>query len=156
MKWYTRVFFPARWGQTEVSKSMLLTDLSRTVFVHLGPSLTLNHLQLSDESILQTQVRRTLLSGLDTLTVSIWTTGSNPIYSCRMRLNICIHLYPLHVCLGSFSLYVKNIAEKITLPQLEKMSSFVSGLLKHTSFSWSAVASLHLQELMRFIMLLYI
>ena len=61
------------------------------------------------------------------------------------------------VCLGSSSLHMRKIAKaKTMLPQLEKMRSFVSGLLNRTSFSWSAVASLHFQELTRFITLLYI
>lgn len=95
-----------------------------------------------------TQVRRTLPSGLASLHLDNWLKPSwfvqDHIEPTNMPVCLCVCVC-VPTCLGSIPLHMKNTAEeKIMLPWLEKMRSFVSGLLKRTSFSWSAVARLHL------------
>ena len=112
---------------------MLLFYLSTTVFVHLEPSLTLNHPQLRDGCTLQTQVGRTLHAGLHSLTAYIWTTDPNPVYLCktvlRLHIGLCVCVC---VCVFGFlfSTYEKNSQGKDNAPTAGKDEIICKWLVK--------------------------
>lgn len=71
----------------EVCRSMPRIDFSRTVYVHLEPSLTLITHSRGDGRTLRTKVRRNLPSGLDPY---IWAAGSNPLCVFKMLLSVLV------------------------------------------------------------------
>lgn len=131
----------------EVCKSMPRIDFSRTVFVHLGPSLTLSHTQWRGGRTLHTQVRRHLPLGGDTLQALDWLTP-----------RLCVQDDAECTCvLGVlFSTCEKYSRGEDNAPTLAKMRSFVSGLLGRTHHFPDQRQRGCIQEPMRFIMLLYI